>query len=87
MCVDYTGLNKACQKDPSPSRILTRWSIQHLVVRLSSDRDEGIRLAHDLHHRSFWLVLLCDNVVRSEEHRGHILVMYEQMSEELSSSL
>jgi hypothetical protein len=33
MCVDYTGLNKACPKDPFPSHASTRWSILHLVAK------------------------------------------------------
>jgi hypothetical protein len=36
MCVDYTGLNKACPKDPSPFPKLTRWLTRSPAARHST---------------------------------------------------
>jgi hypothetical protein len=56
MCVDYTGLNKACPKVPYP------------LPRI----DERVRPARDFFHHTFWHVLLYYYAIWFEECRSDI---------------
>jgi hypothetical protein len=68
MCVDYTGLNKACPKVPYPpashrsNRGFHCWVrnpvIPRCLLRVSPNQDERIRPARDFFHHTFWHVLL-----------------------------
>jgi hypothetical protein len=84
MCVDYTGLNKACPKDTFPlPRIdqvvdssagcetlcfLDAYSGYHQIAMDSDDQ-------HDIYH-SFQLILLLFHAVRVEECWRHLSEVY-----------
>jgi hypothetical protein len=72
MCVDYTGLNKACPKVPYPlpriNQIVDSTAgCETLSFRLSSNQDERIRPARDFFHHTLWHVLLYYYAIWLEE--------------------
>jgi hypothetical protein len=88
MCVDYTGLNKACPKVPYPlPRIdqivdstagcetlsfLNAYSGYHQI-----NQDERVRPARDFFYHTFWHVLLHYNAIWFEECRHHLPEVHE----------
>jgi hypothetical protein len=81
MCVDYTGLNKACPKVSYPlpriDQIVDSTTGSRRLFRLSPNQDERIRLAHDLFHHTLWHVLLYYNAIWFEECRCHLPKVHE----------
>jgi hypothetical protein len=76
MCVDYTGLNKACPKVPYPlpridqivdSTAGCETLFPRCLLRVSSNQDERVRPARDFFHHTLRHVLLCHHAVRLEE--------------------
>ena len=89
MCVDYTGLNKACPKDPFPlpriDQIVDSTSVCETLCFLdaySGYHQIAMKESNQL-VMSFitplWIILLHLNVVQSKEHGGYVPVLYDQM--------
>ena len=81
ICVDYTGLNKACPKDPFPlPRIDQVWvrnpMFSRRLLRLPPDRDESGRPARHIIHHTLRCFLLCVHAIRAEECRRHVPTMH-----------
>jgi hypothetical protein len=87
MCIDYTGLNKACPKVPYPLPRIDQivdstaecetLSFLDAYFRLSPNQDERVRPARDFFHHTFWHILLHHNAIWVEECRHHLLEVHE----------
>jgi hypothetical protein len=78
MCVNYTGLNKACPKVPYPLPRIDQIvdstagceTLSFLdAFRLSPNQDERVRPARDFFHHTFWHALLYYYAIWLEECR------------------
>ena len=85
MCVDYTGLNKVCPKDPFPlpriDQIVDSTSGCETLCFLDaySGYHQIAMRESDVFYHPLQIFLLHLNVVRSEEHRGNLPALYAQL--------
>jgi hypothetical protein len=87
MCVDYTGLNKACPKVPYPLPRIDQimdstagcetLSFLDAYSGLSPNPDERVQPARDFFHHTLWHVLLHYYAIRFEECGCDIPKVYE----------